>query len=65
MFEAEEVRRMLNAAGQPLKAMILLGVNCGFGNSHCGTLPRSALDLAGGWVSYARPKTGVPRRYPL
>jgi hypothetical protein len=62
MFEAEEVRRMLNAAGQPLKAMILLGVNCGFGNSDCGTLPQSALDLAGGWISYPRPKTGIPRR---
>jgi len=65
MFEAEEIRRMLRAAGQPLKAMILLGVNCGFGNADVGTLPQAALDLARGWVSYPRPKTGVGRRSPL
>jgi integrase len=65
MFEAEEIRRMLDAAGSSLKAMILLGVNCGFGNADCGTLPLSALDLDRGWVSFPRPKTGIPRRSPL
>ncbi|HEY1381021.1 MAG TPA: tyrosine-type recombinase/integrase [Gemmataceae bacterium] len=65
MFEAAEIRSMLKAAGQPLKAMILLGVNCGFGNADVGTLPLSALDLAGGWVIYPRPKTGIDRRCPL
>src|SRR5262249_52994069 len=56
MYEAEELRRMIAAAGQPLKAMILLGINCGFGNADCGTLPRTALDLERGWVNYPRPK---------
>jgi integrase len=65
MFEADEIRQMLDAAGVHLKAMILLGVNCGFGNSDCGTLPMSALDLDGGWVNYCRPKTGISRRCPL
>jgi integrase len=65
MFEAEELRRILNAAGTPLKAMILFGVNCGYGNADCGTLPLSALDLERGWVSYHRPKTGIDRRCPL
>ncbi len=55
---------MLDAAGMQLRAMILLGVNCGFGNADVGTLPLSALDLDGGWVDYPRPKTGVPRRAP-
>jgi integrase len=45
--------------------MILLGVNCGFGNADCGTLPLSALDLDGGWVNYHRPKTGITRRCAL
>jgi integrase len=45
--------------------MILLGINCGFGNRDCGTLPRSALDLSGGWVRFPRPKTGIDRRCPL
>lgn len=45
--------------------MILLGINCGFGNADCGKLPKDALDLAGGWVNFPRPKTGIPRRCPL
>jgi integrase len=65
MFEADEIRLMPRAAGRPLKAMFLLAVNCGFGNADCGTLPLSALDLDGGWVSYPRPKTDIPRRCPL
>ena len=62
MFDADEIRRMLAAAGQPLKAMIYLGVNCGYGNSDVGTLPLSAVDLDGGWINYGRPKTGIGRR---
>jgi hypothetical protein len=44
-----------------LKAMILLGINCGYGNADCGTLPLSALDLKNGWINYHRPKTGIVR----
>jgi integrase len=78
MFEADEIRALIGgvlvvgAAGPKLvrpttslRAMILLGVNCGFGNADCGTLPLSALDLANGWVNYHRPKTGITRRCPL
>ena len=48
-----------------MKAMVLLGINCGFGNSDCGNLPTVALDLDGGWLDYPRPKTGILRRCPL
>ncbi len=65
MLEAEEVRRLLHKAGPLLKAMLLLGVNAGFGNHDIATLPLSALDLDAGWVNYPRPKTGIPRRCPL
>ncbi|MBM4073021.1 MAG: phage integrase family protein [Planctomycetes bacterium] len=65
MFTADEIRAMLDAAGQPLHAMILLGVNCGFGNSDLGTLPIAALDLQRGWLDYPRPKTAIARRAPL
>src|SRR5262245_58915923 len=65
MFEAGELRRMIGAEGVPLKAMFLLGINYGYGNSHVGSLPLSALDVAGGWVNFPRPKTAVPRRCPL
>ena len=38
LFTADEIRQLLDAAGMPLKAMILLGINCGYGNSDCGYL---------------------------
>jgi integrase len=65
LFEPAELKTLLKKAGVQLKAMILLGVNCGFGNMDCGRLPRSALDLAGGWVNFPRPKTGIERRAKL
>lgn len=65
MFEAAEIRALAAGASVQLRAMILLGINCGFGNADCGTLPMSALDLVGGWVSFPRPKTGVDRRCKL
>jgi integrase len=65
MFEADEIRTMLDAAGQPLRTMILLALNAGYGNNDVATLPIAALDLDGGWISHARPKTGIGRRCPL
>jgi integrase len=65
LFTASEVRRLINAAGQPLKAMILLGINCAFGNSDCGNLPLSALDSDNAMIDYPRPKTGIARRCVL
>jgi len=65
MFEAAEIRALLAKAPPPLKAMLLLGINCGFGNGDCGKLPLSALDLDRGWVNFPRPKTEIARRCPL
>jgi integrase len=65
LFTADEIHQILDAAGPQLKAMILLGINCGFGNSDIGNLPLSALDLDGRWANFPRPKTGVERRCPL
>ena len=65
MFEADELRTILETACQPLRSMIFLGVNCGFGQTDVSNLPRSAVDLAAGWIDYPRPKTAIPRRCPL
>ncbi|MFH1924150.1 MAG: hypothetical protein ABIP48_30210, partial [Planctomycetota bacterium] len=65
MFEPAELRRMIDVAGQPLKAFILLGLNCAFGPADIARIPRKAIDLKTGWIVYARPKTGVDRRIPL
>ncbi len=65
MLEPDELRKVLDGAGVALKAMVLLALNAGFGQSDVSALPMSALDLAGGFVSFPRPKTGVQRRCPL
>lgn len=65
MFEAPQIRALLDAADQPLKAMILLGINCGFGNTDCGTLPQSAVNFKTGWIDFPRTKTAIERRCPL
>ena len=65
MIEAADLRKLIAAAGVPLKAMILLALNGGLGNSDIGNLPLSAIDLERGWIDYPRPKTGIERRFPL
>ncbi len=65
MFTAEEVTTLIDKASVQLKAMILLGINAGFGNTDCSELPKSAADLKGGWIDFPRPKTGVERRVSL
>ncbi|MDZ4685009.1 MAG: hypothetical protein SH850_07955 [Planctomycetaceae bacterium] len=65
MFEADELRSIIDAAGQPLKAMTLLAINCGCGNTDVANLPLTAVDLDAGWLDYPRPKTAVERRVPL
>ncbi|MHB8951799.1 MAG: tyrosine-type recombinase/integrase [Pirellulaceae bacterium] len=65
MFEAAEIRTMLDNAGPTMKAMLLLGCNCGFGCTDVATLPISAIDRKTGWVTFPRPKTGSERRVPL
>jgi integrase len=56
---------LVEAAGPQLKAMILLGVNCGMGNTDVAALTRNAVDLKKGLLEFPRPKTGVPRRAVL
>src|SRR5579863_1696024 len=65
MFEAAELRRILEAADPIMRAMVLLGLNCAFGNTDVASLPQSALDLNGGWVNFPRPKTAIQRRVPI
>jgi integrase len=65
LFTAKDVRAIIEAATVPMRAMILLGINCGMGNADCANLPLSAVDLETGWIDYPRPKTGIQRRCPL
>ena len=65
MFEADELRRILCECDPIMRAMVMLGINCGFGQSDVANLPMSAVDLEAGWIDYPRPKTGIERRCPL
>ena len=48
---AEQLRAIIAKAGPQVKAMVLLGINCGFGNGDCAKLP------LGPWISRA---AGLP-----
>lgn len=65
MFEAPELRQLILAANDPMKAMILLGINCGFGPTDLARLKQPNVNLNTGWVDYPRPKTGIRRRCRL
>jgi integrase len=62
LFSADEIRRLLDAASPQLRAMILLGINAGFGNSDCALLTQAVVNLVAGSIDYPRPKTGIARR---
>lgn len=65
MFEANEIRKLLRHADDQLRAMILLGANCGFGQADCSRLTRDVIDLENGWIDFHRNKTGIDRRCAL
>jgi len=65
LFESSEIRRLLKNASAPLRAMILLGINGGMGNTDCARLPIKAVDLEGAVIEFDRPKTGIERVVPL
>ena len=70
LFSKEELIKLLAAAKQEdsadvLVAMILLGVNCGFGNTDCSLLEFSHLQEREGFVCQLRSKTYIARTVPL
>lgn len=64
-FTAEEIRNLLDHSGDQWRGMILLAINCAFGNADLSRLQWTSVDLARGFVSYGREKTGTDRRCPL
>ncbi len=64
-FSSDQIKKLLRAANSKMKAMILLGLNCGFGCMDCARLKWTDLDLDNGRVQLPRSKTGVPRNLPL
>ncbi len=65
MFQPEQIRLLLTEAGIHMRAMILLGINCGFGPADCAMLPITAIDLNKAWLCFPRPKTEIEREAAL
>lgn len=61
----QELERLFAAADVVDTALLLLGLNCGFGNTDIGTLKLCDIDLEAGTVSHPRQKTGVSRNFVL
>ncbi|MHC4538816.1 MAG: tyrosine-type recombinase/integrase [Planctomycetota bacterium] len=64
-FNPGQIGRLLDHARPQMKAMIWLGLNCGFGCTDCAELCWPDLDLQRGRVQLARGKTGIGRNLPL
>jgi hypothetical protein len=60
----EEIKTLLDAADDMWKALILLGVNSGSGNTDAAVLRHNDISRDG-WVENARHKTGEYRRFKL
>lgn len=65
VFDADDLRKLIDAAKPTMRAMVLVGINCGFGQSDIANLPIDAIDLDAGWIDFPRPKTETLRRCPL
>ncbi|MHC4158209.1 MAG: tyrosine-type recombinase/integrase [Planctomycetota bacterium] len=64
-FNSEQIAKLLSVADLKMRAMIWLGLNCGFGCTDCALLKWKDLDLENNRVKLARNKTGVARNLPL
>ena len=64
-FATHQIRTLLEIANVQMKAMIWLGLNCGFGCTDCAELKWKNLDLENGRVRFPRGKTGIERNLPL
>ncbi|NQU63393.1 MAG: tyrosine-type recombinase/integrase, partial [SAR324 cluster bacterium] len=65
IFTSEQIKKLFNSAPPNFKAMILLGLNCGFGCTDCAELLWEHIDLEAGRVNFPRTKTNITRNLPL
>jgi integrase len=65
VFTVKQIEKLLVTANTQMKAMILLGLNCGFGCTDCAELKWKDLDFENGRVKLNRKKTGIARNLPL
>ncbi|TWT91659.1 tyrosine-type recombinase/integrase [Neorhodopirellula pilleata] len=61
LFTAAEVHKLVDEAPFQVRAMILLGLNAGYGNADCGRLLIPMIDFKRNWLEDLRTKTGIER----
>ena len=61
IFDAIQIKKLIDNASVQMRAMIWLGLNCGFGCTDCAELRWEDLDLKNGRVKLSRKKTGINR----
>lgn len=64
-FTSEQIQKLLEVADVQMKAMMFLGLNCGFGCTDCAELKWENLDLENSRVIFPRGKTGTSRNLAL
>jgi integrase len=64
-FNSQQIKKLLSVADIQMRAMIWLGLSCGFGCTDCAQLKWKDLDFKNSRVKLARNKTGVRRNLPL
>ena len=64
-FTIDQIQALLENANIQMKAMIWLGLNCGFGCTDCAELKWKNVNLKSGRVLFPRGKTGIERNLPL
>jgi hypothetical protein len=64
MFQAARDQASYRQCAPQMKAKILVGINCGFGNADSGSLMLKSLDFDGGIVKHSRTKTGYHAPLP-
>lgn len=65
IFTPAQIHRLLELANPQMKAMMMLGINGGYGNRDTSELPADVVDLDGAMIDYHRHKTEARRVVPL
>ncbi|HBG26988.1 MAG: hypothetical protein A2Y10_15415 [Planctomycetes bacterium GWF2_41_51] len=65
VFIPEHILKLLQFSDNQMRAMILLGLNCGFGCTDCAELKWNDLDIDNSRVNLPRSKTGIGRNLLL
>ncbi len=64
-FTPKQIHLLIKSSSKQLQAMILLGLNCGFGSTDCANLKWEHIDFNSSRIKMPRQKTGISRDLPL